>query len=246
MNDYIVYMHTCPNGKRYVGITKSLENRWRNGEGYKTQLFYRAIKKYGWENINHEILFENLSLQSANEKEIELIIRYNTNNPAYGYNVTSVGDGVAGLSGEKSPTYGRKLSDEQKQVLRDAHIGKKASEETKHKMSEYHKGKKHSLGYKHSPETLIKRSLVQIGENNSFYGKNHNDDSKAKMSEYAKTKTLSKNSNARKTSVMHNGNILEFDTRKECMQFLSVSHSEFYRQLKSGKLIIIKGQNINE
>ena len=36
MRDYKIYVHTAPNGKRYVGITRQkLNRRWRYGEGYK-------------------------------------------------------------------------------------------------------------------------------------------------------------------------------------------------------------------
>ena len=54
-NNYSVYVHTAPSGKMYVGITKQKpEYRWgRNGIKYKTQVFYRAIEKYGWDNIDH-------------------------------------------------------------------------------------------------------------------------------------------------------------------------------------------------
>ena len=52
--NYCVYKHTTPNNKVYIGITcKDPNSRWRNGEGYATQkYFYKAIKKYGWDNIN--------------------------------------------------------------------------------------------------------------------------------------------------------------------------------------------------
>ena len=55
---YCVYRHTSPSGKVYIGQTcLKPEYRWRNGKGYKTQiLFYRAIKKYGWDNISHQII----------------------------------------------------------------------------------------------------------------------------------------------------------------------------------------------
>ena len=73
-NTYSVYKHTNKvNGKVYIGITYNKpEVRWgSNGIGYKRQLFWNAIQKYGWDNFTHEILFES----QAYQKEIELIIR---------------------------------------------------------------------------------------------------------------------------------------------------------------------------
>lgn len=56
---YYIYIHTCPNKKRYIGLSKNPKQRWNNGDGYKANLeFYKQIKKYGWENIKHEIVAE--------------------------------------------------------------------------------------------------------------------------------------------------------------------------------------------
>ena len=67
MRDYKVYVHTAPNGKRYVGITRQkLNRRWRYGEGYKRCVyFYKAIKKYGWDNITHQVLVDGLTKSQA-------------------------------------------------------------------------------------------------------------------------------------------------------------------------------------
>ncbi len=85
---YSVYKHTCPNGKVYIGITsQEPKHRWNNGNGYReNEYFFRAIKKYGWNNIKHEILFENLSESDAELKEIELISQYNSQDRSCGYN----------------------------------------------------------------------------------------------------------------------------------------------------------------
>lgn len=67
---YVVYLHTFPNNKHYVGITcvKPVERRWRGGSSYKNQRkIYNAILKYGWKNIKHEILFFDLTLEEANK-----------------------------------------------------------------------------------------------------------------------------------------------------------------------------------
>lgn len=65
MDNYIVYRHTSPSGKVYIGITsRQPEQRWLNGNGYKdSPKFYNAIKKYGWDNFNHEILFQTEAME---------------------------------------------------------------------------------------------------------------------------------------------------------------------------------------
>ena len=89
---YCVYKHTCPNGKVYIGITSGNPlKRWANGKGYENQYFYRAILKYGWDNIKHEILYTDFSKEEACEKEIELIALYKSNQRECGYNVNDGG-----------------------------------------------------------------------------------------------------------------------------------------------------------
>lgn len=148
MKTYKIYKHTNKiNGKVYIGITsyKYATTRWAKGNGYSQQsLFYNAIKKYGWNNFDHEILFDELSKEEACEKEIELISFYKSNQREYGYNLAS-GGGI---------NSGYKLSDETKSKLSNFHKGKhpwnygikgysmpnlkgkRRSDETKRKMSE--------------------------------------------------------------------------------------------------------------
>lgn len=92
MELFIVYKHTAPNGKSYIGITsKSPELRWKDGHGYQGQKkFYNAILKYGWDNFTHEILFEGLTKELACQREIELIRQYDS--VRNGYNVSTGGE----------------------------------------------------------------------------------------------------------------------------------------------------------
>ena len=85
---YTLYMHISPSTKYYIGITKlDVDKRWKNGKGYKTnKYFYRAIQKYGWENFEHIILFEDLSKDEAENLEIYYIQKYNSTDNNYGYN----------------------------------------------------------------------------------------------------------------------------------------------------------------
>lgn len=91
---YVVYKHTCPNGKVYIGITQQNPlTRWASGFGYQTQIyFWRAIVKYGWINIKHEILYEGLTEEAAKATEIQLIKEYNSQDINCGYNIMPGGD----------------------------------------------------------------------------------------------------------------------------------------------------------
>lgn len=112
---YVVYRHIFPNGKSYIGITcaKPYHRRWRAGSSYSQQpKVYRAIKKYGWENITHEILYRNLSQDDANRIEQEMITKYNS--VENGYNISTGGGG----------TYGIPCSEEKKRKIGQANKGK--------------------------------------------------------------------------------------------------------------------------
>jgi hypothetical protein len=101
---YILYKHTNKiNGKCYIGITNQKpEKRWgNNGINYlkktKHDTYYQpkfayAILKYSWDNFEHEILFENLTIDEAKQKEIELISYYNAIDN--GYNIEAGGNCV--------------------------------------------------------------------------------------------------------------------------------------------------------
>ena len=145
---FFVYIHTCPNGKRYVGVTiKTPEYRWNYGKGYfHNKHFSRAIKKFGWDNIEHTS-FKTKSKDLMMFWERILIYHYNTMDDEYGYNKTSGGDGCYERSDEtkqkiSAALKGRTISDEHKQILLASNVGKKRSLETRKRMSEAAKNRK--------------------------------------------------------------------------------------------------------
>lgn len=89
MKKYKVYLLTFPNGKKYCGYTsQKLERRWNSGHGYeKCPLVYRAIQKYGWENVTKELLYDFDNSAEALQKEKEVIAELNLTNTEYGYNL---------------------------------------------------------------------------------------------------------------------------------------------------------------
>ena len=151
-NNYTVYMHLFPNNKKYIGITsKKPKQRWESGTGYITQkLMNKAIQKYKWENIKHKILYENLTKEEAEQKEIELIKKYKTNNPKYGYNVENGGNSIG------------KHSKETRLKISIANKGKKNP-----KVSKVNKGNKYCLGRIMSEESKNKISNANKGKHMS-------------------------------------------------------------------------------
>lgn len=99
MNNWIIYKHTFPNGKHYIGKTSQTpEDRWgKDGNKYQKQkLIWRAIQKYGWNNVTHEILYTDLSKEEADNKEKECIKKYHSHykDPeGPGYNISKGGEG---------------------------------------------------------------------------------------------------------------------------------------------------------
>lgn len=107
---YTVYKHTTPSGKVYIGITsRDPKVRWANGHGYSNPYFKAAIIKYGWDNIDHDILYTGLNKEEAESKERELIAFYRSAEREYGYNITLGGNMCTG-TWIPTEEYRRKLS----------------------------------------------------------------------------------------------------------------------------------------
>ena len=138
MDSYCVYVHTFPNGKRYVGITsRPVHKRWKNGHGYQNQAYmWNAINKYGWHNIRHDVLYTGLTKFEACAIEKQLIADWKTTEKACGYNVA--------LGGECNAE------------------GRKISEETRRKMSESHKGKNTWAKGRKNPSAVKTHSIPVV------------------------------------------------------------------------------------
>lgn len=174
---YTIYAHINKiNGKIYIGQTGTKpELRWgKNGSRYVFSThFYNAIKKYGWDNFDHIILIENLSLELANILEEALIKEYKTMDRRYGYNMIAGGNNhkrrretvekIAAKNRNPSEEtrrkislalMGRPVSDETREKLRNSNLGKKRSEETKKRISEGHK----------NPSEETRRKISEAGK----------------------------------------------------------------------------------
>lgn len=172
---YCVYKHTNNITNRvYIGITSQNPlKRWDNGNGYKQcSLFYNAILKYGWDNFKHEILFDNLSKEEAETKEVELIAFYKSNQRKCGYNLAKGGNctGKEQLTEEHKKKIsekmrGRKLTDEHKKHLSEKFKGRKMSIEARQKMRAYHLGRTITEDNKNKLIKSRSKSVYQIKDN---------------------------------------------------------------------------------
>lgn len=99
--DYCIYMHKNKvNGKIYIGQSCNLKIRWHPISYKDCSYFYNAIQKYGWENFEHIILEDNLSIEEADEKEKYYISYFDTINRNKGYNLKTGGNSGYKLSKE--------------------------------------------------------------------------------------------------------------------------------------------------
>ena len=166
-----VYVHSHKDsGKCYVGQTvKTTERRWRyHDQSYKnSRYFCHALKKYGWDAFDHQIVAHGIATQSELDNLERLwIALLRSNNPEYGYNSES--GGSSGVMNEESR---KKLSESQKRIGNrpPSALGRKRSEETKARMRVALKSAKSNTnrtsehvekiaaqlrGVKHSPERI--------------------------------------------------------------------------------------------
>lgn len=137
----------------YIGQTNNMRRRWNLHKHPKSKCtkLANSIKKYGVDKFKMEQILACESKEEANVLERQLIWWYGTR--IIGYNITPGGEGTG--VGANSSCYGRKLSEEHKQRLRELgklkvgaknhRYGKKHSIEAKRKMSEQRSGEKHPM-----------------------------------------------------------------------------------------------------
>ena len=104
----IIYKYTSPSNKVYIGRTineRSRKNQHRTQTvKQKKSAFGNAIKKYGFDNFEYEVIVkfkdvvdkDKLS-RVLNKLEIRYIKMYDSHNKDFGYNLTLGGEGGSGV-----------------------------------------------------------------------------------------------------------------------------------------------------
>ena len=111
------------NQKGYVGYTSNLKQRMsahrRNAREGKERAISAAIRKYGWDNFNIEILCCANSREEGLLLESNLIIQHNTFiGDGCGYNMTKGGEGSKPEGRIMTPEIRQKISERTREVMR--------------------------------------------------------------------------------------------------------------------------------
>lgn len=165
----IIYRATSKTTKKsYIGQTLnafSIRKRQHRRDALEEMIdykFYRAIRKYGWEDFEWAIIYERVPINFLNHMEVLCIELYNTF--------------MGGYNSDSGGSKDKIVSDETKEKIRKANIGKHCSDETKEKLSIYNKGKHLSI------ETRMKMCQNRQGSGHPRFGKHHSDEAKQKIS----------------------------------------------------------------
>lgn len=174
---YLYVITNNINKKKYIGQTINVEKRKHEhyfSDSSGSKLVRRAIKKYGMENFDFQILCTSEKEEIIKELEIKIISSLNTMSPN-GYNLTLGGEGTTGY----------KHTEKNKKIMSKLKKGIKQSEDQKRKTSERMKGNSLAKGYKHTEETLKLLSEQRKGNKNTL-GRKLSEEEINKLSERMK------------------------------------------------------------
>lgn len=164
-NKFVVYLMTFPNGKKYCGYSSNIKRRWRNANEYKGQRVYKAIEKYGWENIKKEILYIFDNKQEALNKEHEVIDEMRLLDSDKGYNdVPGGGEPPHGLQYVSEQGY-KNMQANGKRLANEIWNNPEKAEYSKKRMSEVDKAIALSLTPQERKERYGKHNIGRIASN---------------------------------------------------------------------------------
>lgn len=190
----------------YIGITKYEDNpnkRWCSGWGYITNPhFFNSIRKYGWDNFQHEIFAKNLDEKTAKATERLLIEYFQTTNPKKGYNKTSGGDGTCDIpeeSTQKRIASYKKFYEEHPEKREELSEKRKGRNNPMYGKSikdymtpeDYERWLYHIQNVSDETREKMKKSHAHIsGEKHYNYGKRLSEETKAKIGQTRKERGI--------------------------------------------------------
>ena len=142
------------NDNCYVGLHRYDDNRrwnhhvWQSHEAKPLQLIDRKIKEYGEGRFEYRVLAHTDSMEDLKALEVKFITEYNSFvGNSHGYNLTLGGDGSLGFKmpqdkihrGQMHYMFGKKRTEEEKEIRSKAMLGKNKGESNGSKRPEVRK-----------------------------------------------------------------------------------------------------------
>lgn len=211
----LIYKITCTiNGKIYIGQTiQPLQARWvahkyiaKKEFKDKSNKFYNAIRKYGFENFSCKILCYANSREELDHREQVCIRLFKSQENGYNTHEGGLSQRLSIETRAKisAANKGQKRSKEAIENIRKSQIGKKLSKIHRERCSTSQLGEKAAwYGRKHTEESKRKIGSSQkgkpreylkerVGEKHPMYGKTHSEEARLKMSITRKNMPLPK------------------------------------------------------
>lgn len=201
---YLYRITNKQNGKIYIGQTVQPDKRWsqhRNDAAKPTMVIHHAIKKYGADNFEFEVIAGCKTWEDTNDVETLLVSQYGSLVPN-GYNIAP-----GGMNAPKTEEWKRKVS--------QALMGHEVSQETRDKVSKGNTGKVRSEEFKqgvsafHTGKFVSEETRQLLSEINT--GKKASEETKLKIGAANKGRKLSEEARRRigdairGTSTVHKG-----------------------------------------
>lgn len=188
MDIYSIYKVTnMVNGKVYIGYTKNIRRRKKshksNAINNTETKFYNAVRKYGWDNFQWEIIYQSLDSEyTVSVMESHFINEYDSFHN--GYNSTLGGDGGRGMM----------VSEETRKKLSQIHKGRVFSNQHIDNLKISAKNRKVSTFSESHKEKLREYTKNNNPMNNPEYRKKVSDGLKGKTKSEDHKKKLSQSS----------------------------------------------------
>ena len=225
-NDSGIYCYqNLLNGKKYIGQARKLRKRYIDFKSsnyrYAGELINKARYKYGIDNFQYTIL-THCNFEMLNYFESFYVNRLKTNNPKYGYNLTSGGDS------------NYSLSDHTKEKIRSTW-----TKERRYKQSEQQKGKNnYNYGKKWNDELKSKVSnIVKERYKNDFITKHGKSINKMEddVSVY-----INNNKNVTYSEIMQNFELTYKQVKKICKNIGYTTEMAYKASCEKQKKILVQ------
>jgi group I intron endonuclease len=217
------------NDKKYVGQTiRALSDRINDYKrGFGNDYLNNSFNKYGWDNFEFSVIDSAQTIEELNSKEIKYILKYNTTNKEFGYNIE-----IGGCNSIPNIETLEKMSKSHLGIKQtDEWINKRIAKAGTDNAKKYGKIK-----------TDDEKQELSLKSPKYWLGKNHDIETREKISKTKKERGLSVKQKevlckkVYKINIIDN-NTIDYDSTKHASIIEGVNQSTISRWCKNKKTI---------